>query len=173
MNDIFRVFNFRQEDHELVTSLTADGIHATHAPRQTGSHRLQQLITDHMTERIVDVFEIIHIHVEQCYLLALPAGYFNRPGQPVSKQQTIWQSGQKVVLRQMRHSLRQGLCFGDVLQDDHSTGNLASGIVDRRRNILDQQFDTMAPKQRRTLCQSDGPVFVNGTTQRVVGCLSG
>src|SRR5581483_5165111 len=63
---IFWAAHFRQENHEFIPTLATDGVRASHASRQASRNRLQKLIADRMTQGVVDMLEVIHIHEQHC-----------------------------------------------------------------------------------------------------------
>ena len=85
--------------------------HSLQAPR----HRLQQVVADRMTERVVDVLEVVEIEAQHGDLLvALHAAQSLL--QLLPEQHAVRQVGQRIVPRHVR-DLRLGLPpFGDVLE---------------------------------------------------------
>ena len=51
-----------ENDHKLITAQTRDRVALAHTPRQPVRHAYQQLITDIVTQRIVQHLEVIQIN---------------------------------------------------------------------------------------------------------------
>ena len=100
---IFRATHFRKQHHELVTAWSADGVRAAHAGHQATCDRLQEAITDRMTQGVVDVLEAVHIHVQHREGLTVAPRHLDRLVEPVVQQHAVGQPGERVVLGQMRH----------------------------------------------------------------------
>lgn len=58
---ILWLFNLGKQDNELVAPLPADSIRGAHASAQAFGNRLQQLITNGMPKRVIDVLERIQV----------------------------------------------------------------------------------------------------------------
>ena len=55
-----------------------------------------------MAQRIVDVFEAIHIHEEDSQVPVVPCGKGQRAGQSLGQQRAIREIGQGIMVREMR-----------------------------------------------------------------------
>src|ERR1035437_3959386 len=73
-SSVFRLSYARQQDYKFVAAGTADGIRGSQVCDQALGNRHQQLIADRMTERVVDVFEAIHVPTQHCQLFLTAAG---------------------------------------------------------------------------------------------------
>ena len=58
---ILRVRHFREQDHEFIAPLPADGVRSAHAIEEPLRHGLQQAVADDVAEGIVDVLEAIPV----------------------------------------------------------------------------------------------------------------
>ena len=58
-------------------------------------------VADGVAERVVDVFEIVQIHVQQRQLAAVRAGLAMRLAQPLAEQRAVRQRGQRIVAGQI------------------------------------------------------------------------
>ena len=165
--------DFGQQNHELIPALTADRIGNPDAGSQTLGDRLQQLVTDRVPERVVDVFEMIEIEKKQCDLLVMALGQTDRLGQALGQQRAVRQVGEKIVLGQVGHF--QGHCprFTDVVEDNDRAGILAVPVVNGRSGILNRRLMTIAANQHAICGQPDGAVFLNGARCRIRGHLAG
>ena len=61
----------RQQDDELVPTVTTRGVGRTDAGDQALRHLLQQFVSDRMPECIVDVLEAVQIEEQQRYVLTV------------------------------------------------------------------------------------------------------
>jgi hypothetical protein len=59
---VFSASHFREQHHEFIPTETTHRVGITHASDQASRGRLEKLIADRVTERIVDTFEVIHVH---------------------------------------------------------------------------------------------------------------
>jgi hypothetical protein len=62
---IFGMIDSLKQDDEFVAALAAYGVRGANTIPQTIRHALQELVTDRMSQGIVDVLEAIHIQEEQ------------------------------------------------------------------------------------------------------------
>ena len=164
---IQRLFDFGQQNHEFVAALAAYRVGGAHARDQTLGDRLQQLIADGMSKRIVDAFEEIEIKEQQANLLSVSVGLAYRLRTAFRQQHPIRQTGEKVVLRQMRHAQRHGARFADIVEHQHGADDAAFPVVDRRGGILDGGLEAVAADQHAVDRQSYGLVFLDGKLRRV------
>src|SRR5438105_12987461 len=58
---MFGASHFRKQNHEFIPTVSADGVRVAHASHQALRNRLQKLSADRMTQRVVEVLEVIHI----------------------------------------------------------------------------------------------------------------
>ena len=83
---ILRVRHFREQDHEFIAALPADGVRAAHASEQPLRHGLQQAVADGVAQRVVDVLEAIHVQEQHRQFLPVTVRQGHRLGQPVVEQ---------------------------------------------------------------------------------------
>ena len=85
-----------QHHHKLVTTKAGNCVAFTHTGNQPFGNQFQQQVTDVMTKRIIEVFEVVQINKKyRAFLAATPAGG-QRLLQPVLQQAPVRQAG-KVV----------------------------------------------------------------------------
>jgi hypothetical protein len=99
----FAASQLRQQNHELIATVTADGVRVTHARDDATCDGLQQLIANRMPERIVDGLEPIDVHEQYGGRRAMTLCQGGRAAEPIVQQQPVGQSGQRIVLGQVRH----------------------------------------------------------------------
>src|SRR6266436_222888 len=58
---VFRMADLRKQDHKFISALAADGVGVANASQQSFRNGLKKLVADRMSQRIVDVFEMIQI----------------------------------------------------------------------------------------------------------------
>src|SRR5579863_4114601 len=87
---------------------------------QPGRHRLQQLIPDGMTERIVDTLEFVDVDVEHGELTAT-LDTLKLQFEPFPEQGAVWQVGERVVVGKMGDLLLGNPSLGDVFMRRHPT----------------------------------------------------
>ena len=59
--DVLRAGHFREQHHEFIPTLAANGVGAAHASYQALCDGLEKLIANRMAEVVVDTLEVIHI----------------------------------------------------------------------------------------------------------------
>ena len=79
-------------------------------------HRLQQLVADMVSERVVDALELVDVDIEQRELLAA-GGLAQLALDLFAEQHPVRQVGQRVVMRQMRDLLVGAPALGHVVDD--------------------------------------------------------
>ena len=92
-----------------------------------GRDRLQKLVADVMTERIVDALELVDVDIEQRELTAA-ADLLQFALDLFAEQRPVRQVGQRIVMRHMRDLLVGRPSFGDILDDIDEVARLA-GLV--------------------------------------------
>ena len=135
------VLDVGQQDDELIAALAADRIRTAHGTAQALRYRYQQLVTDAMPHRIVDVFKTIQIEEHQRQLFALALRERHRLHQPVVEQNPVRQAGQRVVLRQIRH-LHFGLLnfFGQFMRRYCCDYQVFIGLLQLQRMVVECGF---------------------------------
>src|SRR5579864_5750916 len=58
--------DLREQNNELISTLAADRVRSPHGSDEASRYRFQKLIADRMTQRVVDVLEMINVHEQQC-----------------------------------------------------------------------------------------------------------
>ena len=105
----------RLDDGKFVAAKPRHDVRLARALHQPHRHRPQQQIADRMTERVVHRLELVEVKAQQRKAFTAPRGS-QRVLQSLAEQHTVRQIGQRVMMREMRHS-----CFGpaalcDVLE---------------------------------------------------------
>src|SRR6202051_425054 len=84
---------------------------------QPAGHLTQHLIPDRMTEHIVDLFEAVEIDAQNGEALLRGRRFFERGRQAFVERRTVWQVGERIVMRQMRDSRFVALALSHVVDD--------------------------------------------------------
>jgi len=106
------------DDGEFVATQPGDEVGAADATAQADSHGSQQLIADHMSERIVDAFEFVDIDIQHRQLFARSdAKQFLF--QLFVKQCAVRQVGEGVVVGEMCDPLLSAPALRDILLRHH------------------------------------------------------
>ena len=87
---VFRPCDFGKQDDEFIAALAADGVGTAHAGQQAFRNGLKKQVADGMSQRIVDVLEMIQIEKNHGDRTVLAASQGNRLGDPVVEQQRDW-----------------------------------------------------------------------------------
>ena len=66
---ILPLLNKRQQYHEFIPTLAADGVGMACAPDQAFGDRLQQFVADHMSQGVVDVLKPVKVQEQQCVMI--------------------------------------------------------------------------------------------------------
>ena len=88
-----------------------------------------------MPERVVDLLEIIDIHVEQAKRLAGPAGTGDAALQEMLKLHAIGDLGQRIDARQIANSLLCSAALRDVLRRIDPVRRIAVAVLDNRAGV--------------------------------------
>ena len=119
------------QDGELVSAEAGKGVLIAQATAQAASELAQQVITDIVAERIVDILEVVQIdkHQHQLFLIALRP--VQRMAQAVEQQGTVGQAGQFIMQRQILHPPPGFDDLRDVGENAGVIDDLAAFIRDR------------------------------------------
>ncbi len=71
-----------------------------HRGAQPVSDRQQQLVAGGMSERIVDVLEMVEVDVQERHVARIAGGALDEPGQQLLQIHAVWQPGQHVAARE-------------------------------------------------------------------------
>ncbi len=96
---------------------------------EAGRNRLQKLIADMVSKRVVDALEFVDVDIEQRELLAAN-GLAKLALDLFAEQHPVRQVGQRVVMRQMRDLLVGKPALGNVVDDVDDVARLACRIAD-------------------------------------------
>jgi hypothetical protein len=97
----------RGPDHgEFVAAEPRDQIAPLEATLDAAGNRLQQLVADMMSERVVDALELVNVDIEQGELLAL-LRFFELALDLLAEQHPVGQLGQRVVMGEVRDLFRR------------------------------------------------------------------
>ena len=78
---VLRIIELLNQNDELVTAKSADGVAAANAALESLGNLFEQCISDRMAERIVDGFEIIEVDKQQCrHLICTSASVYSAFG---------------------------------------------------------------------------------------------
>ena len=118
---LLRPSHVGNDQRELVAAEAGDRGAARHRSHQALGHHLQQVITDGVTERVVDLLEAIDVEEDDGHSLAL----LERGLGPVAKEVAVGKLGQRVVrglIPVVVASVLQGLEEIGALQARHGVG---------------------------------------------------
>ena len=114
LDDLGGVLDRGLDDGELVAAEPGDEIAGPDAFLEARGHRFEQLVADHVSERIVDALELVDVDIEHRQMLSC-----NDVGElllePFVEQRAVRQVGQRVVMRKMPDLLLGAHALGDVL----------------------------------------------------------
>ena len=136
-------------------------------------NRLQQQVADRMPEGVVDVLEAIQVQKQHGAPLAVATGQRNRAGDPVAEQHAVRQVGQKIVLGEVSHFLRDRARCADIVENNHGARDFSAAVMDRGGGIFDGGFGPVAPYQYAVRRQAHGLVFPHGLGHRIGRGLAG
>src|SRR5215831_2249723 len=90
--------NAVQQDRKLIAAEARDNVRVTNAALQPPGHGNQQLITNRMTQTVIDVFKTIEVKKEYSKLIVLLVfGALNHEFQVLSQQHPVRQVGERVM----------------------------------------------------------------------------
>ncbi len=118
VDDFGRVLDRGLNDGEFVTSQPCDEVGAVDALVKAHGHGFQQFVADHVPKRIVDALEFVDVDIQHRQLLAR-SDMFEFLFQPLVKQCSVWQIGQRVIMCEMSDALLGARAFGDILVGRH------------------------------------------------------
>ena len=107
----------RQAQHEFIAAETGYTIAFTQTLLQAICHQLQHAITDLVSERIVDVLEMIQIDEEHRHLRLTAVRLRHSLLDPVLQKQAVRQSGKRIVMRHVDNPFLRFLALGDIFDD--------------------------------------------------------
>ena len=145
------------ENRELIAAEASHHIGVAHARRQPLRHRAQELVAGRMTERVIDVLEMVDIEIVQGKGRAAStrAGEFER--QPLEEGGAVGQAGQRVGSRHARDLLLGKFLPGDVAEEPDSPKVFLVWIVQRARMPIDdaavEKFDLLVALHVRMLIE--------------------
>src|SRR5262245_57219665 len=90
--------NAGEHDHEFITTQARYGVSLAEAGGQSYRDFLQQLIADHMAERIVDRFESIEIQEEHGEHFFIAVSARKRLRKAIMKQQPVGKPGKRIMV---------------------------------------------------------------------------
>ena len=86
-----------EQDHELIATQPRNRIGVAKAGGETFCHFGQHGVAHMVAVLIVDVLEVIQVHIQDAHLAAVAMGMADRLLQPVIKQPPVGQSGQRIM----------------------------------------------------------------------------
>ena len=116
--DLLRGLHGALHDGEFVAAEAGDEIVLARASSQMSRDRLEELVADEMTERVVDTLELVDVDVMHRELLAAHDRGQLAP-QVLVEHGAVGQVGQRVVMRQMGDARLDAAALGDVLVRGH------------------------------------------------------
>jgi hypothetical protein len=131
LDDLGGVLDRGLDDGELVAAEPGDEIAGPDAFLEARGHRFEQLVADHVSERIVDALEFVDVDVEHRQVLAFD-DIDELLLEPFVEQRAVWQVGQRVVMRKMPDLLLGAHALGDVFVGSQPT------VLERLIDDLDQ-----------------------------------
>jgi len=116
-------------DHDkFVAAKAGDGVHFADAAFQPVCHFSQQQIANVMAVRIVERFEVVEVNKEQRAVTGAALARCHRLAQPVGKQATVRQPGERIEERQLPHLVFHPLVLVDVGVNADHAGGVVCGI---------------------------------------------
>src|SRR5579863_9527177 len=109
-----------------------------------------------MSKGVVDFLEVVQIQKQHRELPPVTPREHNRLGKPVVQQHSVWQIGEKVMLRQMGHFLSHATRRAHVVENHHGAGYSPQPVVDGCGGILDGYFYLVAPYENAIRSQPRG-----------------
>ena len=153
IHDVVRVPHPGLNDGELVAAKPGDEIGFLHAAAETERHRFEQLVADHVSERVVDALEFVDVDIEHRQLPVVRdvRQFFL---EPFVKQSAVRQVGQRVVMGEVGDALLGAAALGNVFMGRHPSAVRQRFVDDldraavRRRNDHRVPLDDVAHDQR-------------------------
>ena len=96
---IRRIADVRHQQGEFVAAKSGQRVGRSHIRLQPFGDRLEQPVSDRMSQRIVDILEMIEIEIKHREAALAAARAFDRPGDLGDEDAAIGQSGEDVDLR--------------------------------------------------------------------------
>ena len=109
-----RLLDRRQDDGELVATQPRHGVRFTRVLHQPFCDDLQQRIANRMSERVVDLLELVEVQVQQRQPLPT-TGMRECCFQLMMEQHTVRQVGQSVMVREVYHPGFRRAAVSDLL----------------------------------------------------------
>src|SRR5205085_5732556 len=107
-----------EEDRESVATHARDGVFASHAVDEPRGDDLKETISDGVSQRVVDEFELIEVEEHDRRATTAPLRMRERDGDAIAEKQAVRQECERVVIRLIFDLLGGALAIGDV--DDRS-----------------------------------------------------
>jgi hypothetical protein len=111
------VDNSGLDDCKFVSTEPSHQIALPHGLSQPASHSSQETVADRVTERIVDILEIVEVKVEDSEPVSAPEP-FERFFKPLPEQHPIRQARERVMMRHIHNLVICSLAMADVLVSD-------------------------------------------------------
>ena len=111
---LFSFFYIGQQHQEFIAADARDRVFLAHALKKPFGDFAQQHVADVMAERVVDVLEVIQIHVQQRYLFFAAHRHVHCLRQSILQQPPVGKPRHAVVVGELLHLLLGVLAFRDV-----------------------------------------------------------
>ncbi len=142
-----------QQDGELVTTETGDGVRGPDGGLDPGADLVEKLVAGSMTEQVVDPLEPVEVAEQHGELAAAADLQLHGVLDPVHEERTVRQTGQRVVPRQMGHVLTQPEAGKGVFRNRDERGQSLPVVPGRRASPVQCRTDN--PQLLTTAMDSD------------------
>ena len=144
---VARLRHLGEEDDELVAAVAAHRVRFAHRVLEAARRQLQHLVADRVTERIVDLLEVVEVEKDDADAGRAPLRHRDRVLEPVEHQRARRRTGQLVVLGRA----------GELVEA--ADGGLRRGVgVDRRLDELGVGLEHLRAAQLAQLVLDVGEV---------------
>ena len=135
---------------------------------------LEQLVTGDMSAGVIYHLEVVEIQVTQRMAVVFLARIIDSLFQTVLECTAIEQAGKRIVARLIGHLACEPAQLGDVMENQHHTGDIRARVQYRGCVDLDGKMLVAEPVQEQQVAgQSDALAFFEAVTRGVGWCLQG
>ena len=159
--------HFLKQHDEFIPSLPAHRVRCAYLHLEAFCDGLKQFVADQMSQGIVDVLEAIQIqenHRDEGFVTLRQGDGLT---EPVIEEQSIGQTGERVMLGGMLYLFRQGLCRAHVAENDDRSGSLSYAIVNGGGGVLNEGFMSIPTDEEAVWRQMPNPVLFDSHVRRI------
>jgi hypothetical protein len=149
------------DDQELVATQAADGVRFPHQPPQAPRHLAEDPIAGLMAERVVDDLEAVEIDEQDRQFGFIAVRPLHCLVQPVAQQQSVRQTGERIVVRLMVELIVRPAQLGDIREHADVVGDAALAVIHGTdRQGFEKGLSILAPVPELALPAPGGRQFL-------------